>query len=94
MHACVRAHAYVCMRACVGARMCACAHVCVCACAVSCTYMRVHVHACACGGGCLWVCVRACLSYYTGDHQNLIVILLIAMYLYLQMIDNKMQNLM
>ena len=66
---------------CVHARVCVCMHVCACTCACMC----VHVRACACGVGACG-CVRACLSYYTGDHQDLFVIFL--MYSYVSLSAN------
>ena len=52
--------------------------------------MRVGVGAC----GCVYMCVGACLSYYTDDHQNLFVIFLMHGYTSSSPNDNKMQNLM
>ena len=46
--------------------------------------VHVGVGACGCGGG--GTCVSACLSYYTGNHQNLFVIFL--MYDYVSLSAN------
>ena len=76
LNACVRARMCACM--CVHVRACACMCVHVCACMCVCVLLRVGVGACG--------CVHACLSYYTGDHQNLFVIFL--MYSYVSLSAN------
>ena len=92
-------HMCACMCACACVHAHACEH--VRACVVECMYMRVNVHvracACACGGGCLWVHVGVCVHVYpiiqVITKIYLLYFLCMAMYLYLQMIDNKKQNL-
>ena len=91
-------NARMCMHVCVCTRVCAhaCVHVHACAVACMCVCVHVCVHACACGGG--WVHVGVCMRVYpiiqVTTKIYLLYFLCIAMYLYLQMIDNKMQNLM
>ena len=101
VHACVhlcvmvRGRVWVCV--CVGVWVFLNAHMCmhVRMCMRVCVRACMHVHVCACGGGCLWVC--ACvfiLLYNRRSPKSLLYFLCMAMYLYLQMINNKMQNLM
>ena len=58
--------------------------------------MCMHVRARACGGGCVWgwvpvgVCMRVYPIIQVITKIYLLYFLCIAMYLYLQMIDNKM----